>query len=292
MSPLQVFRASRRGASFSLHLAGCVLDYAINVRGGDLPTRARWNQRCCRRLLRALSLSVDASVAPLEPGLLVGNHLSYLDILVLGALHPLVFVSKAEVHSWPVFGWLARKSGTLFIRRDRRSDLVRVRQEMETAVSAGLTVAFFPEGTTTDGSIILPFHPGLFVGATENAWPVTPVWLGYEMEEGSVADEVCYWGDMRFPSHFLNLLTRRGICARVRQGPALRGITDRRQLSSDARSAVDRMARVRDLPSSGPDPQVLPCVPRGLREEPWQPWNPPPAMQGPRDTTPPRAPRA
>ena len=255
---IRYLHASCRGAHFGVQLVRCALDYALHVRGADLPTRTRWNQRCCQRLLRALSLSVDAQVAPVQPGLLVGNHLSYLDILVLGALHPLVFVSKSEVRSWPVFGWLATKAGTVFLQRERRSDLVRVQQEIQVAVAAGLTVVFFPEGTTTDGRTIRPFHAGLFVGAADNRWPVTPVWLGYALAEGSVADEVCYWRDMSFPTHFLNLLTKRGIVARVRQGPALPGIPDRRQLSLAAHAAVASLALAVEPPHS--DPPTHPVV--------------------------------
>ena len=96
--------------------------------GGNIPQleRSSWLQWCSRRTLRVFSVEFE-SRGPLPPaGLLVCNHLTYLDILVLVALTPAVFVSKAEVQNWPVFGWFAKRSGTLFVDRTRRSDVTRM----------------------------------------------------------------------------------------------------------------------------------------------------------------------
>lgn len=239
-----VLRGIGKGLHFSTLLAGCALDFIGRVRGGSLSERARWNQKWCRHLLRALAVSVDTRFTAAPAGLIVGNHLGYLDILVLGAQQPLVFVAKAEVRSWPVLGWLTQHAGTIFIRRDRRSDLLRVRAAVETAVATGATVAVFPEGTSSDGRTIRPFHPGLFVSAAEHAWPVTPFWLAYELDDGSVADEVCYWREMTFLPHFLNLLTKRRIIARLRQGSPLTPDGDRKQLSLTAHNAVVQLAEI------------------------------------------------
>ena len=94
------------------------------LRAGGKPTqpaRSRWLQWCARRTLRVFGVRYQATGAPPQTGLLVANHLSYLDILVLVSLTPAVFVSKAEVKHWPVFGWFACLAGTLFVDRTRRS---------------------------------------------------------------------------------------------------------------------------------------------------------------------------
>jgi len=91
----------------------------------DRTTRARWLQDVCRRALRVFNVHLRVTGSVPSSGLLVCNHLSYLDILIVGATTPCVFVSKCEVRHWPVFGWFASLAGTLFLHRDKRSDVHR-----------------------------------------------------------------------------------------------------------------------------------------------------------------------
>jgi len=241
-NPLQTGRAAFRLVQLVVLLAGAGVDFAFRVRSTGIAAQAACTQRWCRRILRALGVVVEAHATTAPSGLIVSNHLGYLDILVLGAGQPLVFVAKNEVRSWPALGPLVHAAGTIFVRRDRRSDLVRVRYEIEQIVLAGVPVLLFPEGTSSDGSQVLPFHPGLFLSAVENAWPVTPTWIGYELSDGSVAEEICYWRDMTFLPHLLNLLTKRRIVARVRQGEILSPGTDRKLLAMAAHQKVCALA--------------------------------------------------
>ncbi|HKI69591.1 MAG TPA: lysophospholipid acyltransferase family protein, partial [Verrucomicrobiae bacterium] len=117
------------------------LDYYWNVtfrRPNSLRTaRALWLQRSSRRVLRVVKLVWQASGPIPKRGLLISNHLSYLDVLVLAAITPAVFVSKREVKNWPVFGWFARLAGTLFVNREKRSEVSRSKTEIEQALGDG-----------------------------------------------------------------------------------------------------------------------------------------------------------
>ena len=228
----------------ALTLSVCGLDYLFCIwlarRTGSITARSHWLQRQARRLLRVLAITPTYHGAPPVDGVLACNHLSYTDILVLGARHPLVFVSKADVAHWPVFGALAKYGGTLFIRRELRSDVLRIASEMPRVVEAGVVLAFFPEGTSTAGDRVLPFHASLFAPIAQNGWKVTPAFLKYNLDpgEGSVADEVAYWRDMVFGTHILNLLGKRRIYATVRYGASLGPVADRKALSTQVREQV------------------------------------------------------
>jgi 1-acyl-sn-glycerol-3-phosphate acyltransferase len=152
---------------------------------------------------------------PSTEGLFVFNHVSYLDIVTLAARHPVVFVAKKEVRSWPVIGWIAASAGTLFIDRKKRSDVARITEAMGELLKQGIRVCIFPEGTSSDGSRVLPFRTSLLEPAIAHDYPVTAGWIGYSLEEGDPATEVCYWGDLSFGPHLLNLFTKRCIHASV-----------------------------------------------------------------------------
>ena len=108
-------------------------------------------------------------------GLLVSNHLSYLDILIYSAAAPCVFVSKAEVAKWPYFGFAARQAGTIFIDRTKRVSAQNVVQEIDRRFGEDVPVLFFPEGTSSDGVRVMHFHSALFQPAVRNSAPVTAV---------------------------------------------------------------------------------------------------------------------
>ena len=171
----------------------------------------------------------------------MANHLSYIDILVLGSIRPLVFLSKAEVRSWPLIGTLTRFAGTLYIKREQKSDVVRLGGEMTRVVEAGMVAVLFLEGTSSDGQTILPFRSSLLAPAAERDWPATGAWLHYELPGGSVADEVCYWGDMTFGPHVLNLLSKNDIQAFVSFGSQVSEGLDRKEMARALHSQVSRL---------------------------------------------------
>lgn len=171
-------------------------------------------------------------------GLIVSNHLSYLDILCYSSIAPCVFVSKAEVSNWPVFGRLATSGGTIYIDRESKADAHRVAKDMEAALKAGVRVVLFPEGTSSDGKQVLRFHAALFESAVRTGSNITASALLYEMEKGDPAQEVCYWGDMTFGPHFLKLLSKGGITAKIAIGTTKAGFADRKIASAELRGEV------------------------------------------------------
>ena len=130
-------------------------------------------------MLRAMGITLEVKGLPADAGpmLLAANHISWLDILVLHAARFCRFVSKSEVHHWPVIGRLATGAGTLYIERASRRDAMRVVHKMAESLRAGEVVAVFPEGTTGDGRELLPFHANLLQAAVSADAPVQPIAL-------------------------------------------------------------------------------------------------------------------
>jgi 1-acyl-sn-glycerol-3-phosphate acyltransferase len=204
--------------------------------------RSDWLRSWSRRYLRQMGIEVDYAGLPPRRGVLVSNHLSYVDILVLAAVQPVVFVAKSEIRGWPIVGWLTRCAGTVFVQRDRRRDVARVIAQLPPIVHERAVVAFFPEGTCTDGRILLPFFPSLLAPAVRNQWPVTPAWISYALDDGIAAQEACYWGEMPFTPHLLNLLSKRRVRARVVFGAPERAGGDRKQLARHLHGRVVALA--------------------------------------------------
>lgn len=210
----------------------------------DLAGRARWLQQTSQRALAALGVKRLAAARPPAPALIASNHLGYLDILVLAAVTPVVFVAKREVGGWPAFGWFARMAGTRFIDREKRRDVARVAAELDAPLAAGVGVVLFLEGTSTAGGTVLPFRSSLLQPAIEYGWTVTPVALGYDVPAGhSAADEVCWWGDMKLGPHLWNLCTLPEIAVRVAWGEPVVGATDRKELADALHARVIALAR-------------------------------------------------
>lgn len=205
----------------------------------DAGSKARWLQGTCKRALRVLAVEVESLGEPAHGAVIAANHMSYLDILVIAAITPVVFVSKKEVRSWPLFGWFAEKAGTRFIDRNRRGDVARIGEEIGPVMAAGLTIVLFLEGTTTDGRAVLPFKASLLEPAVRNGWAVVPVGLVYAVPAGrSVEDEVCWWGDMTLAPHLWNFTTLPWVRARVAWGAYFVAEGDRKVLADQLRAEV------------------------------------------------------
>jgi 1-acyl-sn-glycerol-3-phosphate acyltransferase len=200
--------------------------------------RARWLHRNSRWHLKTFGYSADISGEVPTCGLLVSNHLSYLDILAISTATPAVFVSKADVRRWPLFGWLAKMGGTIFIERERRLHVGQVNEEIESALAAGALVVVFPEGTSSNGETILPFRASLLEPATRGGRNISVSWLHYELEDGDALKEVCYWGDDTFFPHLLNLLGKKSVHATLRFATFNRATDDRKELAKQLRAAV------------------------------------------------------
>ena len=145
--------------------------------------------------------------------LFVSNHVSWIDIPLIGGLQQLNFLSKAEVRSWPFIGRLAESTGTLFIQRGR-GDTDQIARNIASYIDEGRSVLFFPEGTTSDGRSVRRFHPKLFRAAEHTTIDLCPLAIRYHIE-GHDGNPVAFIGDDEFTSHLWNLLRFRNIKATV-----------------------------------------------------------------------------
>lgn len=204
-------------------------------------TRALWLHNSCGRLLRVLSIHLTSSGTLPQSGLLVCNHLSYLDIIVLSSLAPTVFVAKREVQRWPIFGLLASLAGTLFIDRARRCDVRRVNDRIRALLDNGALVVLFPEATSSCGDTVLPFKPPLLEPALRQRHTLSAGCIRYALPDGDVRVEVCYWGNMTFLPHLLKTLGNRCIHAAVSFNVVSPEVADRKHLARRLHSEVLRL---------------------------------------------------
>ena len=233
---LLIVRCLRLG----LHLLWAVLTVAIAYPFIRDARRLWLKQRWSRQLLEILGVRIDAQLSGVTPGsLFVANHISWLDIYALNAARPLAFVSKAEVRSWPLIGWLAAHADTLFLSRESRRQTKRVNVEMGDLLLAEKDVAIFPEGTTTEGTQLLHFHGALLQSAVDTGRPVEPVALSYYGGDGRRSVVPAYVGETTLSESIMAILTCGPLTVRLRPTPPLDPrIMTRRELAHAARGAI------------------------------------------------------
>lgn len=200
-----------------------------------------WSREMLGRI--AIDLVVRGQPASKGPMLLVANHISWLDIASLHAAGFCRFVSKADIKKWPVIGTLATGVGTLFIERESRRDAMRVVHHMAEHLSAGDVLAVFPEGTTSDGVSLLPFHANLLQAAIAVTAPVMPVAISYvDKATGTLSLAPCYVGDDTMVQSLWRTLTARPLRVVLTYGEAqfAQG-RDRRAWAADLRTEVARL---------------------------------------------------
>ncbi|GAA6120476.1 lysophospholipid acyltransferase family protein [Acidovorax sp. FG27] len=198
-------------------------------------------------LLRHAGVALQVRGTPPVHGplLLVANHISWLDIPVLHAARHCRFVSKSDVQHWPVVGRLATAAGTLYIERASRRDALRVVHTMREALEAGDLLAVFPEGTTSNGIVLLPFHANLLQAAISADAPVLPVGLRFvDARTGAPSQAASYVGEETLVGSLWRTLGADGLVAVVHYGaPQHADGRDRRTWADDLRGVVDGLRR-------------------------------------------------
>jgi len=199
-------------------------------------------RRWSRKLLGICNVTVEQSAGAasvLEHAMIVSNHVSWLDIFVIDALHPCHFVAKAEIRAWPMLGWLAQQAGTVFISRGSKRDLRNIFKGLVHSLQAGERVGFFPEGTTSSQGTLLPFHANLFEAAIDAQAPVQPFALSYVDDAGRPHPSVDFIGDMTFAASMVAILGGPPVRARLACLPAIATIgAHRRDVAAAAQAAV------------------------------------------------------
>jgi 1-acyl-sn-glycerol-3-phosphate acyltransferase len=193
------------------------------------------------KLMRIVGIAIQVEGDPPPPGAAVvaANHVSWLDIFALQAVHPVRFVAKSEIRDWPLAGWIAERAGTLFIRRGYRREVARANEHVHSALAQGDCVGVFPEGTTTDGDTLLRFHASLFEPAVADGVPVHPCAIRYQHSDGTLCRAVAYVGELSFMQSLGLAIRQRGVVARLRFAPAVPTLgSSRREVAAAAHAGV------------------------------------------------------
>jgi 1-acyl-sn-glycerol-3-phosphate acyltransferase len=227
-----LFRRLFRLCRLALHMVLGLFQAGVLFRFYSLPVRDRVISHWSAKTLKILGIKLAAGIPPefTHGAMLVANHISWLDVFVIHAAKRVHFVSKHEVRSWPVVGWLAERAGTLFIQRAKKTDTARINQEMDVLLRDGAWVAVFPEGTSTDGRKLLRFLPSLFQPAVDANLPVVPAALQYQTPQGSYTDVAAYIDNVSFGKSLWRIAGEKEIIARLTFGMPIRG-DSRRQLA-------------------------------------------------------------
>lgn len=235
-------RSVYRGMVYPAIPARSFVSYWLRRPRGNLRRQVEWLQRTALAHARWLNLKVRVHGDIPQAGLVACNHISYLDIVALSAAGQYAFVAKKEVGRWPLFGAYARLGATIFIDRERRGAVANVSDEIRGHLHAGIPLVLFPEGTSSDGTRVLPFRSSLLEPVVQLGCPVTPCGLRYTMPDGSVTEEVAYWGDMTLGPHLLNLIRKQGVTLDLHFGTPRHCSSDRKQLARELREEVAVLA--------------------------------------------------
>jgi 1-acyl-sn-glycerol-3-phosphate acyltransferase len=241
-------RAARRAIVLGLLLLFCFARWLLmRLHGPDtLERRAQWLHKSGVLVMRRMGIPLKVTGTPPARGLLVANHLTYLDILIFGTALPCYLVSKAEISRWPFLGTLARAGGTLFVDRSSRASAESVTDQIAERLKGNVPVLFFPEGTSTDGSQLLRFHSRFYTPAVVAGVPVTAAAVRYVFEDGTPERELCWPGDEAFLSHIWRDLRAPNFSAEVHFGEP-RIYTDRRTAADATYAEIEAMRNAKVL---------------------------------------------
>jgi 1-acyl-sn-glycerol-3-phosphate acyltransferase len=253
-----VLRIILRGLPLAVLVFGCLL-FLMSLRLIERPIfglRRPWTpyitQFVCRTAFRLIGIHFEVHGAPIrDRGAVVANHSSWLDIFSLNAAQQVYFVSKAEVATWPGIGWLAKATGTVFIRRDRNEAHAQ-KKIFEDRLLAGHQLLFFPEGTSSDSLRVLPFKTTLFEAffdpRLKDYMLIQPVTVHYQAPKGEEARFYGWWGDMEFGPHLLTILAapRQGRVEVIYHPPLkVADFTNRKVLAKSAEDQIRASLKAR-----------------------------------------------
>lgn len=215
-----------RGSARTFSLLGIIVTgflaypaFLIRFAQATLSGKIAWMQWMSCRFLRLLGGRVSVQGNPPERGLVVCNHLGYVDILVIGSVCPATFVAKNDVKAWPLFGWLTSLAGTHFVQRDSRLKAAHQIEGISSRLAEGHPLVLFPEGTSSAGTCVLPFRSSLLQAALSTGSSITPASVTYRLKKGgAIATGIAYWGEMTFLPHLLGLLSGKPFVALLNFG--------------------------------------------------------------------------
>jgi 1-acyl-sn-glycerol-3-phosphate acyltransferase len=234
-----MFRRIRRAVALVFVLVFCVIRYWLERLQGPmtLERRALWLQQSARGILGCLDFEIKFEGQPPACGLVVANHLSYLDIIIISAVMPCFFVAKMEIVAWPFFGKAARTGGTIFLDRSSLASANSVAEQITERLRLPVPVLLFPEGPSTDGTQVLRFHSRLIDPATAAGAPITTAAIRYVIDGGIEERELCWYDDQSFMTHLWKVLGVKGFSAHLKFGEP-RIYSDRRVAADMTRAEI------------------------------------------------------
>ena len=232
-------RAMLRLGRVGLHLLRGLVTVAFVYPRIDAARKLALKQQWSGRLLETLGISLNYAGQVPQAGLLVANHVSFIDIFAINALVPSSFVSKDDVHAWPLIGWLARHTDTLFLERGSRAAAQRARENIVAHLRAQARVVVFPEGTTTIGDHVLPFHSALFQSAIDASVDVVPIAITYVDANAARTYAAAFAGETTLIECLWAIACTPRITVRVNFLPVLAAAyMERRELSTKAHRSI------------------------------------------------------
>ncbi len=191
-------------------------------------------------MLRHLGVKLTAQGSiPQEGGLLIAaNHISWIDIFAINALRPCAFVCKQEIRSWPLIGWLVASSETVFIERGSKRSARRTAETLKYELTSEAAIVVFPEGTTTNGTHLLPFRPAMMQAAVDAAVPVIPVALRYRDPFNPISPAPAYDGDISLWQCLRSITLSHGLVAEAHVLDAIDTRRERQHIATHAHTEI------------------------------------------------------
>jgi 1-acyl-sn-glycerol-3-phosphate acyltransferase len=190
----------------------------------------RWSAELLDVLHVRISVTGDIPLSEIKQGLIIANHISWLDVFVMSSVLPMRFVAKSEVRSWPFIGWLCARAQTIFIERNKRSDTVRTNIQAVAHLRHGNCMAIFPEGTTSDGTEVTHFHASLLQPAIDSHTSIYPVAIYYHDSTNKPNFDAAYIDEMTFVESMWKILSSRDLHVRLTTTDALSTQVDNRRV--------------------------------------------------------------
>ena len=239
---MRSLRTGFRLCRVALHLLWAVVTVACAFPFLPISLRRALKVRWSRQLLQVLGVQLRvAGVASTSGGLVVCNHISWLDIYAINALLPANFVAKAEVHGWPIVGWLGAQTETIFLQRRSHSAAMRAKQKLVDQLRRRSCIVVFPEATTGSGDTVLPFHSALFQSSIDAGVEVQPLVMRYLAANGTTSAAPVYIAETSLWQSLLAIARADSLTAHLDVLPTLDPTgTNRRQLAMEAREIIAR----------------------------------------------------
>lgn len=250
--PRRLYRLSKVAFVFGYSIVEVIIQ-----RPATRAARAAWLSNIGKRLLRATNVTCETHGPIPMSGAVISNHLTYVDIVLHGALRPGVFVSKIELRSTPVLGWISLMAGTVYVARGSGGSAAKAAEGMAKGFRDGLPVTFFPEGTTGVGDVpVLPLRSGLLAQAIAAEVPVHYGFIRYQLSERDLArgktvrDDV-NWGSQTLLQHIWNFIDLHHVHGIITFAPepltfSPEAVADRKVAAREAQAALEALARATD----------------------------------------------